>query len=132
MLRQTPLAWRIDFSESLAYRYYSQPVHCFESKRDATLGCIAQKCKRKRPSIRGILPRTGSPHRPHSRALKEAIEADKEDEFFGFPVRKRSLTPSLFCIPENGAEMTGCSCAHEKMPDQVAVGETLRQVERDS
>src|SRR5262249_14682902 len=28
-----------------------------------------------------------------------------------------SVTPSLPCIPEDGAEMTGCSRAHEKVPD---------------
>ena len=40
--------------------------------------------------------------------------------------------PSLACIQEDGAEMTGCFRAHKKVPDQVAVRETLRQVERDS
>ncbi|MBV8174218.1 MAG: pentapeptide repeat-containing protein [Verrucomicrobia bacterium] len=64
------------------------------------------------------------------RAAAESLR--KETSSSGSPSEKGSLTPSLSCIPEDGTEMTGCSCAHEKVPDQVAVWETLRQVERDS
>ena len=50
------------------------------------------------------------------------------------PTRLASVpvTASLSRIPQDGAEMTGRSRAHEKVPDQMAVCEALRQVKRDS